>query len=493
MAKQTVVVQDYLGQGVIRQMPKSNNYFMRFKVKAQKGWTAWRTTKTDVFDDAAKVAATEYKSIVERVEGAERGSIDLAKVYDDFTFVGVGRQWLEEYKRCAENSLKPAGSSKKASLKQVPDHTKHVDRYIQEFFGDHCKGVLISRVTEDLLKDYIQWRRTYYTEGPGKDIEFLEVERNGKAYKHRVKHKEMELPSGTMGTINAIFEFALRKGIVAANQRPDVPSPTKDFRDKKKSRRPAFSSEHWKKLVAGMDDYIADAPRDKETRARENLRYYILIMAEMGIRPGKEHSQLQWKHVDFETDLETGMETALVTIHENTKGGSRLVVVAPHGTKLLRNLLAWTEYGNDEDYIFANTVSGSPLLRFDASFNKLLSFLEITHAANGRKYAPYSLRHTYATRSREAGLPDHIIAMNMGHENETMVQQIYGQDEITAHKETIIQADKKRNPSAHKSTAKDYLIKTVIDVRQDSDLFLEEDDGKLPRLKTDGDKIVIDQ
>ncbi|WP_417796035.1 tyrosine-type recombinase/integrase [Terasakiella pusilla] len=490
MTIQNVVVQDYRGKGVIRLFSKSKNYFMRFKINEQKGWTAWRTTKSSIFAEAAKAASEEYARILDQTKDATKGSIDLARVYDDLTFEGVARQWFEEYKQCAANGTKPSGSTKKASIKQVPEYEKHIDRYIHEFFSIEKKKLKISRITKKVLEEYIAWRRTYYTEGPGKNIDTVKVMRNGKSYEHKLKHKVMELPSGAMGMINSVLQYALRHGLISASQCPEVPKPVKDFRDIKQSRRPAFSKAHWEALEKAIPNYIKNAPRDKERRARENLAFYIRIMAEMGIRPGKEHNQIQWKHVAFNEDERTQAVTALVTISENTKSGTRQVVVAPYGAALLKELKEWSEYTSDEDYVFANPVNGKPVIRFDASFNKLMEFAQITHSVDGRKYAPYSLRHTYATRSREAGLPDHIIAMNMGHENETMVQRIYGQDEITSHTETIIAKDKKRNPEHHKSLATDLLIQTVIGVAQNNGLVLEKDNNKALEI-IDGEIKVI--
>ena len=72
-----------------------------------------------------------------------------------------------------------------------------VERYMTEFFGTKNLDTFRS----DEIYKYAAWRKTYFTEGPGSELEFLEITRNGKPYKHKVKHQPVELRSGELATI----------------------------------------------------------------------------------------------------------------------------------------------------------------------------------------------------------------------------------------------------------------------------------------------------
>ena len=264
---QKQVVSDYKGRGVIRTLQGSKNYYMRFGFYDLKGWTPWRTTKTSDFDKASKTASDEYQRLRGRLAGVS-GKMDITRIYDDYTFIGAARRWLEMYRRKAEMK-KPAGSGgRPASLTQHKTYKELVDRYFSEFFK---RKNLDSFKDQDII-DYVNWRRTYFTTGPGSSVDTIETERNGKVYHHKVKHEPVELRSGELSVIKAIFEFASKEGLITAKQIPDIPKSSKNIRDIQKTRHPAFSKEHWKIVEDKIDTYTL-TPNDNDKKARIGFKY----------------------------------------------------------------------------------------------------------------------------------------------------------------------------------------------------------------------------
>lgn len=476
MTAQIEVVRDYEGRGVVRILTGSKNYFMRFGFNDHKGWTPWRKTGTPDLGKASQIASDEYLRLRGRLSGA-REKIDIAQIYDDFTFVGAAGRWLDMYLRKAEMNEPAGNGGRPASLTQHKTYKELVDRYMAAFF----KRKNLDSFKDKDIYDYVQWRRSYFTTGPGSSIDTRETMRNGKVYHHKVKHEPVELRSGELATIKAIFEFASKEGLITAKQIPDIPKSSKNVKDIKKTRHPVFSKEHWKTIEDKIDAYTK-TPNAKDHQARIGFKYFMLIMAETGLRSGKEHMAIKWRHIEFDRVKDTGDEIAYINVPEESKTGSRLIIVTPHGTKLIRELKAWTACSGEEDPIFANQKTGEPIKRYSGAFKKLMAFCGITKSKDDKVYAPYSLRHTYATRLREGGLADHIIARLMGHTDTDMIVKHYGQDELTVHAGKIAATDTHRvtkKPPKALEYEKGVLIDAILSLpaAEKTELAFEEDDG----------------
>jgi len=482
---QIEVVKDHSGRGIVRLLAGSKRYYMRFRFYETKGWTPWRKTGTPELRQASKVASDEFQRLRERLS-AGGGMLDASAFYADFTFIGTAYRWLSMYRRKAEMKQPASGTGKAASLTQYQTYKELVDRYMTEFF----KRKNLDAITANDIYDYIEWRQAYFTTGPGSAIDTIETTRNGKPYRHKVKHEAVELRSGELATIKAIFEFASKEGLITAKQIPDIPRSSKNARDITRTRYPAFSKEHWKVVEGKLDAFTQAARNAEDRKARIGFKYFMLIMAETGLRSGKEHAAIKWRHVEFDK-AETGEDIAYINVPEDTKTGSRLVIVGPHGTKIIKELKAWTAFSGDEDAIFAHQQTGKPIQRYSATFKKFINFAGLTKSKDDKPYAPYSLRHTYATRLRERGLPDHIIARLMGHKNTDMIAKHYGQDEITSHTEKIVATDKSRKsktPVDFGAFEKGVLVDALIslpDIDNDA-LELEEDDGSELKITVRG-------
>ena len=104
MTKQTEVVKDYMGRGIIRCLNNSKSYFMRFRFNEHKSWTPWRTTGTSEFEKAQRVAAEHYDGLKAQLKDAEDKQ-DVSKFYSASSFMSIVRVWLKDYEmRASEPS-----------------------------------------------------------------------------------------------------------------------------------------------------------------------------------------------------------------------------------------------------------------------------------------------------------------------------------------------------------------------------------------------------
>lgn len=110
-------------------------------------------------------------------------------------------------------------------------------------------------------------------------------------------HKEVTLRTGELGGLKRIFQHAVTKGWLDNSRMPVIrlPKPGKDLR--KEKRRPAFMPEEWDKVVRNMVHHIESSDHPEVRADRRMLAYYMLIMANTGMRPTDEHAIVKWKHV----------------------------------------------------------------------------------------------------------------------------------------------------------------------------------------------------
>lgn len=446
MTKQTEVVKDYMGRGIIRRLNNSKSYFMRFRFNEHKSWTPWRTTGTSEFEKAQRVAAEHYDGLKAQLKDAEDKQ-DVSKFYSASSFMSIVRVWLKDYE------MRASEPSSNQSLQQYEVYKGIADRYLQEFFG----GRRINTITTETVYEYVEWRRNYWLTGPGSKIDFVEVERAGRKYRKPVNHKSMSLQSGELGFIKAVFKLALIRGKLTQRQMPEFPTSSKSIKDIRATRHPAFSTEHWKTLADALPRYL-EVNDPNVQKARQLFAFYFVIMAETGLRPGKEASSIKWQHVTFNVDEETEQEYAEIYVPIETKTGARTIVAGPAGCLQLKQLKTWTDFDKPTDPIFASQSTGKAVYRFDGSLKALLKFAEINTSHDEKRYTCYSLRHTYATRKRAQGYDDLLLLRMMGHSDNEMIFKHYAQENTSAHIGTVIAAD---TPKPKRSDH-DTLVKSVL-------------------------------
>jgi integrase len=155
-----------------------------------------------------------------------------------------------------------------------------------------------------------------------------------------------------------------------------------------------------------------------------------------GLRRG-EIRALRWKHIDFDANI--------IRISENftdddglvqPKAGSyRSVPIFGTVLTILNELKRTNPYGAEsDDFVLSNVERDTPIaaITIKRGFERIMDAIKIDKAArDSRNLSFHSMRHSFVTRAREAGLSDFVVSTLSGHKTTRMVEH-YSHQTTTA-------------------------------------------------------------
>ncbi len=304
-----------------------------------------------------------------------------------------------------------------------------IRRFLIGYFGDKP----IDKITPPDIERYLEWRKGYWTSGPGGEIEKIRVEReDGRVFSRPAPRKIASLSTikGEMVIVRSLFQQAVRWGYC---QQIVIPNPV--VRKRTENRRPGFTPEEYEKLFNMALARISELqPKTKDIKAkggrewtikltpkniktdRIRLYCYIEIMAHSGMRP-TEAKNLTWANIiGFRECRQRPIGEQDVRLQVRGKG--------KHGTSIpLLDVIPalsmlWDvfekELGRepeDGDPVFADA-DGKQILSFKRSFNELLKAAGLEYDYRGVRRTPYSLRHYYISAMLIKGASIYDVALN---------------------------------------------------------------------------------
>lgn len=298
--------------------------------------------------------------------------VDKSKI----TFYQIAKEFIDTGYEM--NKLKPSSYQRKLNtLKSISTH--------------YIANMELQKITEKDLKDFF----AYITKYSNSTI--------AKIY----------------GIVNNTFKIAVRRNILRFNFLDDqieFSIPYSNNRDKKVS---AFAIEEQKKLIIAL----------KETTCR--YKYQFLISLFTGMRMG-EINALDLDDIDFENKIihirrtiTRGLdERAMVGSYTKTKSGTRDIIMDSNVEAIFREYLSSSYYyKNDLHLLFCN--SRKQCISTDATNMMFKYICEQYNIGNGSAMHQHMLRHTYATRCIESGMPASVLAKIMGHANVSTTLNVY--------------------------------------------------------------------
>lgn len=197
--------------------------------------------------------------------------------------------------------------NKGRSLKDLKSFRVIVEQFIKPYFGDKS----IDAISNADVQSFFDWRRTYWTEGPGKDVKFKKYERGGRIVERLVNH--VEATDGTVArcglVLTDLYKSAVRHLLIEQVKVPNTKLPKENIRKSaigKKQPKPAFTIKQYQDLLKYLPKWCLETSRDKHLRQYTNRRLLLWDMIELiantGMRPGTESDNILWKHVEFYKD-----------------------------------------------------------------------------------------------------------------------------------------------------------------------------------------------
>lgn len=379
------------GEVVLYRRGVSPKWQVRYKLPDNKWHRA--STKRTQLDEAKRVAGELYDKArfrhSEGINAVSRRFRDVAKLtidkMDQAVKAGKGKRTYKDYRQA-------------------------IDNYLVPYFGSKS----IDKITEESLAGFEVWR-----------VEKME------------KEPAKSTISNHNAALNRVFDTALQQGWM---QRKHVPELTNA--GKKGKRRPTFTLDEWRKLVANLRHWHSKTNVDRSKAIRELLFDYVLIVSNSGMRPGTETYNLKWKQVRWSSNQP---DDRYLLISPSGKTGTR-ELVARHGIeeyfKRLQSRdpkfakLSFDELlkSQNEQYVFRmRSVKRRKLPPTEPErtknlfsvFNQFLVEFDLLKDPHGENRSLYSLRHMYATmRVVQDGISYHELASQMG-TSVAMIEQHY--------------------------------------------------------------------
>lgn len=304
-----------------------------------------------------------------------------------------------------------------------------IRRFPVGYFGDKA----IDLITTADVERYLEWRKTYWTTGPGSKIEKIRCEReDGRVFSRAAPRKVAALATmkGEMVIIRELFRQASRWGYCK-----HLELPTVEARKKPDNRRPGFKPEEYEKLIAKSTERINEhhsklkVIKAKDGRVwtqkavtegiradRVRLHAYIELMANSGLRP-TEAKNLTWGDISLFREtrhLPLYQQDARLAVHGKSKHGS---TVPLYGALSALGML-WDLFVHDmgrepqdDDPVFVDE-KGNRILSFKKSLNALLIAAGLEKDNRGIRRTSYSFRHFYISQMLANNVSVHHVARN---------------------------------------------------------------------------------
>jgi hypothetical protein len=239
--------------------------------------------------------------------------------------------------------------------------------------------------------------------------------------------------------LKLIFDKAIDRGYMT-----QLSVPRLDTSGNQSQRRATFELSEYRRLLNHLRAWSKqETHRDRDTEIRQLLYDYVIILANTGIRHGREAMDLKWQNLSFK---KSNKGTPLIVFRVLKKKGRRgshewrdVVMRDKHGNQInilnrlknrqnsIKHLTVQQLVQQKSDaHIFALS-DGSQPSRMDGTFKKFLKKYRLQLGDEGTNRTLYSWRHFYATveLTRKRPINVALLARQMG-TSVGMIEKYYG-------------------------------------------------------------------
>ncbi|WP_193560431.1 tyrosine-type recombinase/integrase [Dankookia rubra] len=335
------------------------------------------------------------------------------------TFSRVAEEFITQLRREAER--------KERRQFQVDQWRRIVERYFVSFFAERA----IDGIIDADIHRYREWRKDYWTIGPGKDVQIIPYMRGGRQIRRPITARMRKPPSPSalrseFVVLRLLFRFAAQQGYIKTAQVPEI-----HLTRVPANARPSFEAHEFTRLEQVSLERLTDAKiNDHVRRDRAVLHAYCMIAALSGCRP-TELKNLNWSDVlGYRECRSMPIDERDVRLRVRGKGKNRVFVpmlAAVSWFDILWNfwLKAAGREPGDDDPVFA-TPTGKRLGSVKKSLSELLRAAGLLTDHRGARRTAYSFRHFYISQQLIAGVDVFLLAKNAGTSSD-MIERFYGQ------------------------------------------------------------------
>lgn len=382
----------------------SSKWWVRFSIKGQ-GQIRKSLDTTDQSEAHQRARKAFYEASYRAENGLTATVVKFATVAEEF-IAKIEREVKRGERNVAQGQKAPA----------------IIRRYFVGYFGDRP----VDGITDRDVSAYIEWRKDYWTTGPGKDIAFIPYMRAGRQIRRPVSKRDVPSLSRQRNEsvlLRQLLRFAAKQGYIKqaampeieVTKAPDVP-------------RPSFTANEFGKLTETSLARISETSNDRVRRDRAILHAYMMIAAFTGCRP-TEMKGLNWGDVlGYRDGREKPFAERDIRVRVRGKGKFRTFI--PLEAALPSFDLLWTFAKNalgrepiDSDPVFVTT-QGKRLDSVKRSLSELLSACDLLTDHRGVRRTSYSFRHFYISQQLMAGVDIFILAQNTGTSSD-MIHRFY--------------------------------------------------------------------
>lgn len=363
----------------------------------------WKSTREREFEAACQKAMqfnaeAEYK----KANNIPLVSPTFSRVLNEYVAM---RQAQYERGNYVRGKRKAAGQQTSYyNLRQI----KRKARFWHEYMGN----TQMHKITNALLRDYVDWRRDYYHRIPA----------DKRPRNHKLNPADKTLQDETVFALS-VLKWAAERGYVSQSKKLDA-----YYKADRTTARPHFTQADFAKLVETLQKRISSA-NAKQRYMREMLLDYVLVLHQSGVRVGELNNLRETDLTEFRDKL--GRRNYRLAVDGKT--GKRDVILTAAAAPVIDRVLQRNAAMREQWAATAQTakkqtnrkqaVHGNWLFRM-ADGNKIISLVDqfaavlneagIKQNAAGEHYTLYSLRHTYAVEKLCGGLGVYELAKNMG-------------------------------------------------------------------------------
>ena len=389
----------------------SSKWYCRFSIPEQGQFQ--KALKTEDEAEADKLAMLAYMRATVR---AEQGQSIRER-----TFTDVAEEFITKIEKDVAN-------------KEKKDILLHVDvptikRYFIEFF----KNKPIDAIKEKDVAAYMEWRKTYWVSGPGKDIKTITYKRAGRLVSRPTpvdrKNTSYSRIRREIVLLKQILKQAVNLGYLPAQLMPEI-----KLDRPKDSPRPGFTLAEFNKLLEISEMRVKQySIFSHQWVEKIRTRAFVILAGYSGMRPGEIFNLNFGDIIGLKEAKDNLSIKSDIRIRVRGKTGARTIVTKFDAVSPLK--LLWTmwrqEYGSDPDDldpVFFND-DKSRMKSLKKGLHSLLVEAGLDKDHDGKKRTAYSFRHFYITQQIIHGVDHYLLAKNCGTSSD-MIHRFYGHVEV---------------------------------------------------------------